>query len=129
MNTKISKPKLTITLSRPISQNKSSYSEQKSLKSMDKLYISRDNGRVYSEKCLINQKNYLKFKGNLKSLKSISTNKKNKKNKLMNNSCDKINHVRSVGNASKSGFYSSTHLDNSDKNTNDRAGNHSQPRY
>jgi hypothetical protein len=120
-----------LTLSRPLSQNKRNLSNKKSLKSMDKLFLTDEDGQVFSEKCLLNQKNYFRFSGNLNSLKTISNrvNSKKKERKLVNNySCDKIEKKKSICAGSKSGFFSSTHFENSEKPSSGRTGNHSNKR-
>lgn len=118
MNHEDAVPKVAASLSRPISRNKSQVSDRKSLRSMDRLYLTDDSGQVFSEKCLINQKNYLRFKGNLRSLKSLfSEQKRVKKSGGLNHSCDRVGVGRGSRPGSKSGFHSSTHLDISDKAT------------
>jgi hypothetical protein len=45
------------------SMNQSELSEKKSLKSMDRLIAANSSGKVFSEKCLLNNQDLFKFKG------------------------------------------------------------------
>ena len=131
MKNKCQEGKLKLTFSRPLSQNKRNLSNRKSLKSLDKLFLTDECGQVFSEKCLLNQKNYFKFSGNVNSLKTISNRVKSKtKEKKQNNnySCDKLEKKKSLYAASKSGFFSSTHFENSEKPSSGRTGNNSNRR-
>jgi hypothetical protein len=95
------------------------------------LFLTNEDGKVFSEKCLLNEKNYFKFSGNLNSLKSISNRVKSKKKekKLKGNySCDKSEKKKSLYAGSKSGFFSSTHFENSEKHYSGKTGNDSQHR-
>lgn len=98
------------------SRSRKDMSDRRSLGSIDRLYKAGGSGKVYSEKCLINQKNYLMFQGKKMSLKNISRIKDNqyKRRKVGNLSCDKIENVKSVGYIpnSKSGFFSASHIEN-----------------
>ena len=116
MNTNLLNKKLSLSYSRPYSQKKRNLSETGSLKSIDKLYLTGDNGNVFSEKCLINQKNYLKFKGKLKSLKNLSMKEKSKKKQYEKMfSCEKLGNKSNSFERSKSGFFSSTYIEKSEK--------------
>lgn len=97
----------------------------RSLKSNDKLFKFGDSGRVYSEKCIINQKNYLLFQMN--KSKDLLIGEKPLLNKPTNRSLDYIPPSKKPLISSQNNFpYSpSSKFDNLEKTVQSRYHNQS----
>lgn len=89
-------------------------SECRSLREVDQLFLNDSTGKVYSEKCLISDKNYLKFKGKRKSLRTIDVERNTNSVSSYGNSGKNPRHRSSYQkNKKKSRFFSSARLDSS----------------
>ena len=119
----------SLEILRQNSQQKRDSSSRRSLGSIDGLFLTNNSGKVYSEKCLINQKNYLMFQGKRRSLKYISLRKDRHKTSSKSGplSCDKLDHGKALrcGSNNKSGLHPSTHIEGSDGGISAKARAHS----
>ena len=88
----------------------------RSFRSNDKLFKCGDSGRVFSEKCLLNHKNYFMFKGSNMTFKEkmMKFDRLNLK-KEINRSVDNIQSSKNGNFPNKSVFFSSCKFDNSER--------------